>query len=854
MGQSRTVESPDSSLFAFDAAPAPARIASALALPAAPNHYDELRGGCNAPLQALTPEWSAFFEALGADGFKTLDERSADLQRKIRDNGITFNVHADAADPQRPWSLDLFPLIVPSEDWRAIEAGVIQRAHLLDRIMADVYGAQQLLARGLLPSALVHGHPGYLRGMHGVTPPGGNYLHIVAFDLARGEDGHWVVVSQRCQAPSGLGYLLENRLIVSRQFPQAFEKLRVQRLAAGYGALLNSLRRALPEGQDARIVLLTPGPYNETYFEHAYLARYLNVTLVEGADLTVREQQVFIKTMQGLEPVHGIIKRLDDEFLDPLELRPDSTLGVPGLLQAVRAGTVLLTNAPGSAFLESAALLGFLPALSEHLTGQPLQLPSLSTWWCGERAALSAVLPELADRVIVPTRQSEAMTGRLLSAREREEWAGRLALHGEDYTVQDHVALSQMPVWFGQRIAPRSLLLRVFALSDGPGAWRVLPGGLTRLMSVEGEVASMQRGGSSADTWVLTDGEIDRSSLIKDPADGPASTAASRKVTSRTAENMFWLGRYTERSENTVALALLVLSHLQSSVQQGPPGLTAWLGELASRHALVPAAAPPAALSPRVFERTLIAGLTDERYLTSVGYNLRAIGIAAAALRERLSLAQWELVRSCAQDFFGRLSSNTAEDAYSGPQALRALQGARETLSAMSGAQHDRMTRDDGWRLLTIGRLIERCLFIATTLQSGLQSGVLRLEAGAAAALRLFDGETPFATHFSPAGEADAVLQFLVGDDENPRSLAWVVRTLRKRVAQLQESTGRAIAWPGNELMEPMPAAVGRAAAGDLGPVLDQLGRLIQAARELSDEMGMRFFTHTDGAPTIVGA
>jgi uncharacterized circularly permuted ATP-grasp superfamily protein len=347
----------------------PAGMAAALASAAEEGHFDELRGRAARDDETYTLElsdkWTQFFDALGTAGFADLNRRTETLQRQIRDNGVSYNVYADASGPQRPWELDLFPLIVAPESWRQIEAGVLQRVRVLDRVMADVYGPRELLKAGLLPPALVRGHPGYLRAMHGVVPVGGTYLHIAAFDLARGPDGNWWVVSQRTQAPSGLGYLLENRLSISRLFPKAFEAMHVQRLAATYRALIEGLKAMSPAGADSHIALLTPGPYNETYFEHAYLARYLGLTLVEGSDLTVRDQRVYLKTLRGLEPVHGLLKRLDDEFLDPLELRPDSTLGVPGLLQAIRAGNVLVANAPGSAFLESSALLGFLPALSQ---------------------------------------------------------------------------------------------------------------------------------------------------------------------------------------------------------------------------------------------------------------------------------------------------------------------------------------------------------------------------------------------------------------------------------------------------------------------------------------------------------
>ena len=449
------MSAPDIPLPGLDPAVLPLRSA-----PAAPGHFDELFGAATPvtpnttdgtaaqPARRLNPVWARFFAHLGTDD---LARRNDNLQRQLRDNGVTYNVYADAsAGLQRPWALDLLPLIVSPQDWAQIEAGVVQRARLLDAMMADLYGPRTLLQRALLPAALVQGHPGYLRPMLDVRPPGGTWLPIVALDLAHGPDGRWSVVGQRTQAPSGLGYLLENRIAVSRQFPHAFAGMKVQRLAASYRALMEGLQSRLPEGENARIALLTPGPYNETYFEHAYLARYLGLTLVEGSDLTVRDQRLYLKTLQGLEPVHALIKRLDDEWLDPLELRADSTLGVPGLLQVLRAGNLLMANMPGSAPLESSALLGFLPAISEHLLGEPLRLPSLATWWCGEEAALREVLPLLPTSVIRPTypnARMDTVMGRSLDERALDEWAGRIARHPEDYTVQAWLPLSQTPTW-----------------------------------------------------------------------------------------------------------------------------------------------------------------------------------------------------------------------------------------------------------------------------------------------------------------------------------------------------------------------------------------------------------------------
>ena len=767
---------------------------------------------------------------MGTDGFYDLNRRRANLQRQIRDNGVTYNVYADAEGPQRPWSLDLFPMLVSSQDWARIEVGIAQRARLLNHIMADIYGPQRLLANGLLPSALVHGHPGYLRPMQGVRPAGGTYLHITAFDIAHGPDGQWSVVSQRTQAPSGLGYLLENRLTISLLFPEAFRKMKVQRLAATYSALLVSMRSLIPVA-DGRIVLLTPGPYNETYFEHAYLARYLGLTLVEGSDLLVRNDRLFLKTLKGLEPVHGLLKRLDDEFLDPLELRADSTLGVPGLLQVIRAGNVMVANTPGSAFLESTALQGFLPALSRHLLGQSLAMPSLATWWCGEQAVMRAALSQLRDCVIKPTYPGSAMAsviGRSLGQSALDEWAGRILRRGEDYTVQAFQPLSQTPTWQRERLEPRSAMLRVFAVADGHGSWRVLPGGLARLAGRNENIASMQHGGSSADVWVLGEAQ-NEAPAAKAPtvaaksvapiehvaprqALGSASESVQRRpVTSRAGENLFWLGRYTERAENAVRLARLTLQCLGGEDQNSQPLLT-WLSRMAVGNALVIESVPPATQSRRVFERALIANLADTSQAASVGYNLQSLKGAASAVRERLSQDQWQVIVRTEASFFehsaefstgnASLTDTTRADTdkvpldYSSVEALKALEFVSGHLAAMTGAQTDRMTRDDGWQLLSAGRLIERLQMLAAALRRAFDTGAVFDEGGFAAVLALFDSTITFNAQYQQRRDVSALLDLLMLDPDNPRSLGWTLKTLRGRLTKLAGATdGRAPAF-----------------------------------------------------------
>ena len=866
--------SPDQPAPSADPRAKPAPWPHAVAPPADAGHWDELRqcrssGSAKAPISG---PWDRFFELSGLSGPHAeaeLQQRQNDLQRQVRDNGVTYNVYANAGGAQRPWSLDLFPMIVGPSDWAHIEAGVLQRTRLLNAVMADLYGRGDLLRRALLPAALVQGHPGYLRAMHGVQPIDGTWLHITAFDLAHGPDGRWWVVSQRTQAPSGLGYLLENRIAISRQFPQAFAGLKVQRLAASYRALMDGIKRSAPEGEQARIALLTPGPYNESYFEHAYLARYLGLSLVEGKDLTVRDQRLYLKTLKGLEPVHALIKRMDDEWLDPLELRADSSLGVPGLLQVLRAGHLLLANAPGSAPLESSALLGFLPGISEHLLGEGLRLPSLATWWCGEDAALREVLPDLARNVVRPTYPRagfDTQMGQSLSPRELDEWAGRMARHPEDHTVQAWMPLSQTPTWAQDQLTPRSALLRVFVLSDGPGSWRVLPGGLVRLAPRGQLIASMQRGGSSADAWVMTQGPVDTTSLLQTAPSTLDLARSARPVTSRSAENLYWLGRYTERTENTVRLAQLILNRL-SDAEIGTPALLHWLSAMAEENALVLPDVPQASQSTRVFVRSLIAGLSpsdegaNEAPSFSVGFNLGALRSAAAQVRERISPEHWSLIERAHSDFAQRCGAFNAEADHSA-EALSALRQASELLAAITGAQTDRMMRDDGWRLLSIGRHIERLASLSRALLLGLEHHSLNDETGFDAMVALFDSTITFRALYQQRRDMVALTHLLVMDRDNPRSLAWVLHTLRSRLAKLAHTATPEDADLVLGLPQPDTwslAELCRAETDEHGqPHYPRLKTLLQAcedsATRLSNDITRLHFSHAERLNHSLGA
>ena len=567
-----------------------------------------------------------------------------------------------------------------------------------------------------------------------------------------------------------------------------------------------------------------------------------------------------------------LLRRVDDEFLDPLELRPDSTLGVPGLLQAIRAGHVLVANAPGSAFLESSALLGFLPALSRHLLGEDLQLPALPTWWCGERASLEAVLPQLDKCVIKPTYPGsashgsfEAALGRSMSRRELDEWAGRILREGEIHTTQTWLPLSQMPTWEprtgGDRIEPRSMMLRVFAVADGPQSWRVLPGGLARLASASEGIATMQRGGSSADAWVLTDVEkgetVDRTTLLAPHQTPAAVVQRKRLVTSRAAENLFWMGRYTERAENSIRLARITINRLNGE-DAAAPALLAWLGDMAMKSTLVLPGVPSAVQARRVFERSLIASLDSRDGATSVGYNLRALKLNASSVRERLSQEHWSIITRAESQFSQSCAAHAAQGDWSAADALRTLEAASNDMAAITGAQTDRMTRDDGWRLLSIGRLIERLCVLAPALASGFQTGAVHDSGGFEALVALFDSTITFHAQYQQSRDVAALVDLLVLDRDNPRSLGWVVQTLRGRLAKLAGSAPDALDALARKMPDPADWRLAPLCTPDADDRYSALAALLSqclgAAWQLSEDISLRYFTHTFETGQSLGA
>jgi len=733
----------------------------------------------------IRPHWLKLFDSLADLGPSEISRRWREARDLIRANGVTYNVYGDPHGIARPWQLDPIPLVITSTDAATLERGLVQRARLLELVLADLYGPQRLLAEGLVPPELVFPNPGFLRPMHGVNVPGGRYLHLYAANLSRGTDGRWRVIGDRTQAPSGAGYALENRIVMTRTLPEAFKECRVQRLARFFQSFKDTLRSLAPRNKDnPRVVLLTPGPYNETYFEHAYLARYLGYTLAEGGDLTVRDNRVFLKVLGGLQPVDVIFRRLDDDFCDPLELRPDSFLGVPGLVNAVRRGAVTVANALGTGVIETPAVLAFLPKLCKAMLGEELLLESVPTWWCGDPDSLRYVTDHFDQLVIKPafpaTRMEPEFPGEL-SAEKRGELLARLKDHPREFVAQARMELSSTPVLDGDKLVRRRLVVRSYLAAEAGGGFAFMPGGMTRVSATsDASVVSMQRGGGSKDTWVLADAAVSDFSLL--PAGGfrVPLTRSGGDLPSRAADNLFWLGRYAERAEGLARLLRGIVVRISERSGLGDnselPALLHALAVQTDAKAARPDATddPFARVLPAVFD------IDDPKSLASVVRSARHV---ASVVRDLISLDLWRVVNMLDE------WTTDPSDGSTPAEVLDLLHRTIITLAAFGGLAAESMTRGEGWRFLDMGRRLERAVHTINLLRSTLVVPAVNEGPVLDAVLEVVDSRMTYRRRYLNSLRAAAVLDLVVEDETNPRSLASQLTDLADDVDHLPRSS-----------------------------------------------------------------
>jgi len=820
---------------------------SEVAEPSSTSRFDELRDGDG----QVRPHWRAFARTLANLSPGEFERRQASARATVQDNGVTYNVYDDRSGQARPWQLDIVPFILSSPDWKTIEAAVIQRARLADMLLRDIYGDQRLIRDGVLPPHLVTGHPQFLRPLCGTRPAHDVHVHLYSADLARGPDGSWKVMASRVDAPGGLGYALENRLVVSQTFPESFGDMRVARLAAFFNAYKENVLDLGASRRD-RAVLLTPGPYNEAYFEHVYLSHYLGLTLAQGDDLAVRDGEVFLKTLTGLERVAAIFRRVDSDFCDPLEFRGDSALGVPGLVEAVRGGGVVLANALGGGVIESPAMDAYLPNIARALLGEELKIPDIATIWCGtewgRKEALSrmrgAILRDAFDARPMFSRYSSARLGADLTQEGREYFTQRLKQRGATLVVQEVSPLGMAPVFEKGTFGARPVSLRVFAAWT-PNGWMVMPGGLTRVAADDTMRAlSMQSGASSKDAWVISAAPVDNFSLLTGGGRTLEIKRYGESAPSRAMDNLFWLGRYAERTESFVRILRAVTSRFSDE----PAGAL----EVA-RKLLIPFS--QASDSPieeiadeEAMARELQLLIYSPRHSRGLQRLLSRVEQTGWSVRDRLSLDTWRTIHTL-----------TVTDNLPGLDAPFEAAGARFYLdslvrraAALSGLAAENMTRGPNWLFMDLGRRLERARHLAWLVRQTVTSPDAREIEHMRMLLEIADSAMTYRSRYLNVFQLVPFVDLLLLDENNPRSCAFQLAAIETHLRELPRITlaqrsdvPRTIAHEMRAAAaDAHPARLAFCESGSRPGLIELTDTITSSAAELSDAIADAYFQH----------
>ncbi len=747
----------------------------------------------------IRPDWQTFFSSLHQLGYKELQNRNVDILRLLKENGVAYNIYNDPSGQTRPWELDPIPQLITAQEWETINAGLVQRAELFDLLLKDIYGPQTLIKNGILPQELIYLHPGFLRCCVNIKLPGTQHLVLYAADMARGIDGRLWIISDRTQAPSGAGYALENRFAMSSVLPELFSNLNVKRLSPYFDSLQQALTNIAPRNSDnPRVVVLTPGPDNETYFEHSYLAAYLGLTLVQGNDLMVKDNFVWLKTIDGLEKVDVILRRLDDVYCDPLELKSDSLLGIPGLVQVVRKGNVAIANPLGSSIVESAGLVPFLPAVAKHFLGTDLIIPTIATWWCGQPKEMNYVISNLKTLVvrkifrnIAGTRS--AIDGASLSIAQAAELVQQIKANPYLYVGQEKINFSSTPSWLDGKIVAGHSLFRSFLVSHN-NSYIAMPGGLTRTNTgANSFIISNQTGGISKDTWVLSsDDEQEQPVSLQLNSESLQHKTLKRSLPSHTAENLFWVGRYTER---VIYNARLQRTVMQKLLQSNKTFVT---DDESSEAVLLQTVTQCTYTFPGFFEEISPAKreelyakpwteLTDVLYNGrrngSLSHNLSLLNNAVYSVRNFWALDTWRVLRQM-EDEWNKAKTDTHTDHL---KMISSIDSLNTSMFAFLGMNRESVRREQGWNIMDLGRKLEQSLYLITLLRSVFQRKQEEqgehelLESVMIAGQSLITYRYTYRDHL----QLPLVLELLMLDTNYPKSLAYLVKKIKRYISLL---------------------------------------------------------------------
>lgn len=796
---------------------------------------------------------------LGSD---ELDRAFRHARQLVRDNGVSFNAFDESGEASRPWQLDVLPAMLAQREFNVLSEGLAQRVTLFERILDDLFGAQRLLKEGVVPARVLFEHPGFHRAYYNLQPPGRRRITLYAADLARSPDGRWWVSGDRTRSPSGLGFALENRIITTRVMPRAFRVARARRLAPFFSRLRETLRESAPRyRENPRIVLLSLGPESPAYFEDVYLARYLGYTLAEGGDLAVREGRVMLKTLGGLLPVEVVVRRVKDDDCDPVELNPNSTKGVSGLVDVVRSGNVVVANSIGSRIAETPALVPFLPAACRFLMSEELRLPSIATWWCGQPDALSHVLKHLDDLIIRPAfflGDVVPQEAALMSKAARGELIQQLKKRPTEFVAQERIVRSTVPVWLGSKIEPWHAAFRLFLAADGD-SYRTLPGGLARVSPDRFSLdRSMTSGERAQDVWIESEGPVESVSLLRSP-DAPLTLKrSSNDLPSRDADNLFWLGRMIERADGAARVFRVILDRVVGGEDEESE---------ADQRILLRGLASLGQIEPGLAVDGFRDGLPDpESSLPQAAFNsqesrslwstIRQVVRLADSVRDRLSADAWRSLYRLGAEWSQYEIRHDQIDATDLQQIVAAVINAN---ALFSGLASEGMTRTQVWRFLELGRRLERTWNAATLLQTTLVEPPEAEGPILETILLASDSMMTYRNRYLATIQPEAVIDLLLTDDTNPRSIVFQLDRIQEHVSMLP-SAGQATLGPDERLAMSLQNAVRLAVPQALVSVdngrrtlLERLmQRLIDQSPKLSDAISQRYLIHA-GLPRQFG-
>ncbi|KMK67446.1 circularly permuted type 2 ATP-grasp protein [Puniceibacterium sp. IMCC21224] len=761
----------------------------------------------------IRPVWRPFLQRFARLSQEEIARRFARGDRYLRDAGVFFRQYREEGTTERDWPLSHVPVLLHEDEWTHITAALRQRAELLEQVAVDLYGSATLVRDGMLPPELVAGNPAWLRPMVGVPPPSGHYLNFIAFEMGRSPDGSWFVLGDRTEAPSGAGFALENRVATMRAFSDPFPQGSTLGLAGFFREFRDGLQAAA-RYDDGRLGILTPGLGTETYFEHAYIARYLGLMLLEGEDLVVEQGRTMVRTVAGLKPISVLWRRMDSGFADPLELDDHSQIGTPGLVSSVRTGQLSMINALGTGVLQTRAFLAFLPRIAEKMLGAPLKMSNIATWWCGqdserafvtENAHRMMIGPALSQNLPFEIENATAIAGRFLDGRN-DDLGGWIAANAGQLVGQEAVSLSTTPVFERGALVARPVMLRVFAARTTQG-WTIMPGGYARIgPSDDATALALRWGGSVADVWIVSD-----TPATSEPGGGSEQSfhrATPSLLPARAADNLYWLGRYAERAEGMIRLARAYHMRL---AETGLPD------------------------DPRVkmihdYLKFNGADLTQALPQTVSDQLANAIR-CAAKVRDRFSIDGWAALRSLDEEI-----TNQRRNLAPGDEAARALGMVLRGTAGFGGLVHDNMYRFVGWRFLSIGRALERAQHMTQLLAAFAAPDAP--EGSFDVAIEVGDSVMTHRRRYLIETNRNTVIDLLALDHRNPRSVRFQISFVRRLVAELPNAEvngelsdlARAVLRVETQLAVADAAQLGTERLNDLSKSLNKISDLVTSS------------------------